>query len=117
MVFGDGDVEPAFGVRGGGDGSLNSIALQYPDGSRKSSRCLDLITGVPHGTVYHQQAGGGGGYGDPRKRPPAVVAQEVRNGIISLRAARELYGVVVDPDTHVVDEEATRQLRKQSYGF
>ncbi len=112
VVFGDGDVEPAFGVRGGGDGSLNSIALQYPDGSRKSSRCLDLITGVPHGTVYHQQAGGGGGYGDPRKRPVTLVAQEVRNGIISLQAARELYGVVVDPGTYVVDEEATRQLRK-----
>ena len=117
VVFGDGDVEPAFGVRGGGNGSLNSIALQYPDGSRKSARCLDLITGVPSGTVYHQQAGGGGGYGDPRKRPVTLVAQEVRNGIISLQAARELYGVIVDPDTYVVDEEATRQLRKQSYGF
>ncbi|MEK7731733.1 MAG: hydantoinase B/oxoprolinase family protein, partial [Planctomycetota bacterium] len=32
VIFGDGDVEPAFGLFGGGSGSLNSIKLRYPDG-------------------------------------------------------------------------------------
>ena len=30
--FGDGDVEPAFGLEGGGEGTLNFIELEFPDG-------------------------------------------------------------------------------------
>jgi N-methylhydantoinase B len=53
----------------------------------------DLITGVPKGTVYHQQAGGGGGYGDPRERDRAQLRDEVRDGVVSAQAARALYGL------------------------
>jgi N-methylhydantoinase B len=56
-------------------------------------RNKDLITGVPKGTVYHQVASGGGGYGDPVKRDRQVLAEEVRNGVISPEAARRLYGM------------------------
>ncbi len=93
VVFGDGDVEPAFGLFGGGDGGLNSIKLRYPDGTEKLPASLDLITGVRKGSVYHQKAGGGGGYGDPKKRPRELVASEVRNQVISVAAAQELYGM------------------------
>ncbi|MEE9263743.1 MAG: hydantoinase B/oxoprolinase family protein [Vicinamibacteria bacterium] len=92
VVFGDGDVEPAFGLHGGGNGSLNSIELRYPDGSSKTPDSLDLIREVPAGTVYHQRAGGGGGYGDPRKRPAELVAKDVKNGVISKKVAEEIYG-------------------------
>jgi N-methylhydantoinase B len=113
VIFGDGDVEPAFGLLGGGDGSLNSIKLRYPDGKEHVPRCLDLITGVPKLTRYHQHAGGGGGYGDPRLRPMELVAREVRNGVISVRAARDTYGVVVDERTLDLDKEATAVLREK----
>ena len=93
VTFGDGDFEPAFGMFGGGDGTLNSIALNYPDGERLVPRNKDLIKHVPKGTIYHQFAGGGGGYGDPRKRSRQVVAREVRNGVISRDAARDTYGL------------------------
>ncbi|MHC4429953.1 MAG: hydantoinase B/oxoprolinase family protein [Planctomycetota bacterium] len=76
VTFGDGDVEPAFGLLGGGPGGLNKIELVFPDG----------------GTLYVQHAGGGGGYGDPRARAVEKVREEVRNGVISNRAAREIYG-------------------------
>lgn len=111
VVFGDGDVEPAFGVAGGGSGSLNSVRLRYPDGREYVARSLDLITGVPRGTIYHQLAGGGGGYGDPKKRPAELVAREVRNGIISPQAARDIYGVVVDQQTWTVNRDETARLR------
>jgi N-methylhydantoinase B len=113
VVFGDGDVEPAFGLEGGGNGSLNSIKLRYPDGKEHRSLSLDLITGVPKGSVYHQLAGGGGGYGDPKNRPAELVANEVRNGIISVQAARDAYGVVVDESTFEIDEDATLSLREE----
>jgi N-methylhydantoinase B len=93
VTFGDGDFEPAFGLFGGGDGTLNFIRLTYPDGRTVAPKNKDLITGVPKGTVYHQQAGGGGGYGDPRKRDRDLLREEVRNGIVSRATARDVYGL------------------------
>ncbi|MHC4449124.1 MAG: hydantoinase B/oxoprolinase family protein [Planctomycetota bacterium] len=99
VTFGDGDIEPAFGVNGGKDSTLNSIELHYPDGEVHRPTTKDLVEDVPAGTIYIQQAGGGGGYGSPRKRPPETVRREVEDGIISVEAARELYGINVDPET------------------
>ncbi len=96
VTFGDGDFEPAFGLFGGGSGTLNFIRLTYPDGRTIAPKNKDLITGVPKGTIYHQQAGGGGGYGDPKLRERARLAEEVKNGIISREAARDVYGLA-DP--------------------
>jgi N-methylhydantoinase B len=93
VTFGDGDFEPAFGLFGGSDGTLNFIRLTYPDGREVVPKNKDLITGVPKGTVYHQQAGGGGGYGDPRERDRAQLRDEVRDGVVSAQAARALYGL------------------------
>lgn len=36
----------------------------------------------------------------------------MRNGIISVKSAREDYGVVIDPVTFTVDPKATEALRK-----
>ncbi|TRZ56192.1 MAG: hydantoinase B/oxoprolinase family protein [Rhodocyclaceae bacterium] len=93
VTFGDGDFEPAFGLFGGGNAGLNFIRLRYPDGHTVVPRNKDLITGVPKGTVYHQVASGGGGYGDPKKRDRKLLAEEVRNGVISPAKAKELYGL------------------------
>jgi len=111
VVFGDGDVEPAFGLHGGRDGSLNWIKLRYPDGTDYATKSLDLVTGVPKGTIYHQLAGGGGGYGLPHDRSKELVAAEARNGAISAKVAQDVYGVVVNDETFEIDEEATAQLR------
>ena len=93
VTFGDGDFEPAFGLFGGGPGTLNFIRLTYPDGSVRTPRNKDLIAGVPKGTRYHQQAGGGGGYGDPKRRDRAKLKEEIRDGVISEDAARRQYGL------------------------
>ncbi|MCP4184146.1 MAG: hydantoinase B/oxoprolinase family protein [Hyphomicrobiales bacterium] len=93
VTFGDGDFEPAFGLFGGGEGTLNSITLTYPDGTKQVPNNKDLIAGVPKGTLFHQLAGGGGGYGDPLKRDRELLRQEIRNGVISSEAARRDYGL------------------------
>jgi N-methylhydantoinase B len=93
VTFGDGDFEPAFGLFGGGSGTLNSIRLTYPDGKTVVPRNKDLIANVPKGTIYHQEAGGGGGYGDPHKRDRNKLRQEVRDGVISPAAAQKVYGL------------------------
>jgi len=112
VAFGDGDVEPAFGLFGGRNGTLNKIELHYPDGMVYKTTSKDLVEDVPEGTILFQQAGGGGGYGLPYLRDPAKVAQEVKNGVISLERAKEDYGVVIDPETFEVKFEETEDLRK-----
>ncbi len=113
VTFGDGDVEPAFGLFGGADASLNRIELRYEDGSVYKTTTKDLVEDVPAGTILYQQAGGGGGYGSPLKRDAKKVAGEVKNGIISPEKAREVYGVVVRRDDFTIDKEQTGKLRKE----
>jgi N-methylhydantoinase B len=54
---------------------------------------------------------GGGGFGDPLDRRPEEVRDDVVKGVVSRKAARELYGVVLGPDGEGVDEAATNALR------
>jgi N-methylhydantoinase B len=111
VTFGEGDVERPLGSRGGGPGTLNVMSLTYPDGTVYKPTTKDLVNGVPAGTRYYQEAGGGGGCGDPKRRPAALVLEDVRNSKVSAAKAREDYGVAVDLETMAVDEEETSRLR------
>lgn len=113
VAFGDGIEEGAraFGLFGGGFGSINRAELRSPDGSVRVAKSKQILRDIPTGTVLNQQAGGGGGYGNPFDRPAELVAEEVRNEIISIAGAARDYGVVVDPDTFDVDEHQTENLR------
>lgn len=96
-VFGDGGKEEnaAPGILGGTSGKANHVILEYPNGETYQSKTKDLISDIPAGTVYKQLAGGGGGYGDPKKRPVELVAQEVKYGYISEEVAEKHYGVKI----------------------
>lgn len=61
------------------------------------------------GEVLYMHWQGGGGYGDPLRREPASVAQDVVNGKVTIDGARVNYGVVVDGEQ--VDEAGTVDLR------
>ena len=58
------------------------------------------------------QTPGSGGYGNPFKRRPEYVLEDVLNEKVSAENARTLYGVVINMDTKTVDEAATAALRK-----
>ncbi len=66
---------------------------------------------VPAGERLYLNLPGGGGFGDPRRRDPGSVAEDLRHGLVSPEAAVERYGVVLTADGGV-DREATRALRK-----
>jgi N-methylhydantoinase B/oxoprolinase/acetone carboxylase alpha subunit len=53
----------------------------------------------------------GGGYGDPLEREPERVLNDVEAGIVSREEAQEIYGVVIDGATPVLDIAATQKLR------
>ena len=100
-------LEPAWGARGGRDGSVSAVEAIRADGTVESlsMRRAD----VESGDVVRVRSGSGGGWGDPLRRDPDAVAADVRNGFVTLDGAREIYGVVVDPDDFAVVELSPRR--------
>jgi N-methylhydantoinase B len=73
----------------------------------------EIETIISPGDVYYMCWQAGGGYGDPILRDPALVERDVREFKVSLPAARDLYGVVIDPSSLQVDAAATEARRQQ----
>jgi len=61
--------------------------------------------------LFEFSAPGGGGFGDPLKREPSAVLQDVKQGYVSLELARDIYGVVIAPEKPEVDLNETGRLR------
>jgi N-methylhydantoinase B len=103
-----------WGLDGGLEGAGNQVSIRL-GGKWKEDfpNAKVLVAQLAGGDAYRMRSGGGGGYGDPRERPAADVAEDVRQGYVSAKAAKELYGVVVDAVTGVVDEKETRRLRER----
>ena len=114
ITFGDGIEEEAraFGLFGGTKGSANRITLTYPGGTVRSPKAKEIVRGIPRGAGFFEHAGGGGGYGDPAMRPAELVVRDVKNGVVSVEAARKIYRVVIDPGTLELDGKATESLRR-----
>lgn len=68
---------------------------------------------VKRGDVLIKLSSGGAGVGDPRERPIDAVVRDVRDEMVSVEAAKRIYGVVLDPETFDVDVKATEKLRSQ----
>ena len=115
IAFGDGVEEDAraFGLFGGKPGSINAIEIGYPDGATIRPKAKAIIRNIPRGAVFRQRAGGGGGYGDPHERDEELVLADVLDGVLSVQAARNDYGVAIDPVSLVLDKSATRRLRSR----
>lgn len=69
-----------------------------------------FATSLSAQTRFHHRMAGGGGWGDPLDREPAAVAADVKADKVSVEAAREAYGVVVNGDGSA-DEAGTAALR------
>jgi N-methylhydantoinase B len=113
VVFGDGvdDETRAFGLFGGGVGSINEMEFRFPDGDCYQPKSKEIVSELPNGTIMRQVAGGGGGYGQAYQRPAERVVKEVRNGTLSLKKAKEVYGIAIDPTTLDMNQPETERLR------
>ena len=105
----DGDEVQGFGALGG-DPSPNSRTYIRRRGEEirvKPHRLVEIKTG----DTIVKHSSGGAGVGDPGERDPEMVREDVVNELVSLQAAREVYRVVLEPQTLAIDAGATRALR------
>jgi N-methylhydantoinase B len=92
VVFGRHRIPP-WGVAGGRDGSVNAIEVVPADGGpvRRFGKAASLA--LRRGDLVRLMTGTGGGHGHPRERDRALVREDLANGLITERDAREVYGM------------------------
>ncbi len=104
---------PPFGLRGGRGGVPAEISRDSKVLTREEkvqfSSALPLSNSEM--TVGFDTAAGGG-YGSPLSRPVIHVQADVRDGLVSLMEAQEVYGVIMDPETLEADLPATQARRR-----
>lgn len=98
-------------MMGGEPGSPNVVEVHHRDGRKVVGSTYSQYP-LEQGDLVRLITGGGAGFGDPLERDPALVWADVLDEVISPEVARDKYGVVIDPQTGKVDEEATAALRR-----
>jgi N-methylhydantoinase B len=105
-------IVPPWGMEGGGPGTLNCIEVLRGEETlhriRKTVACK-----LQKDDVVRIKTGAGGGWGEPLERDPALVAEDVKAGLISPQEAESVYGVVIGPEKKEANEPATISLRER----
>lgn len=100
--------EAPYGLAGGGEGE----AARYTVAGGALPEAKAMVT-VPAGGEVVMELPGGGGFGDPRRRRPEHVLEDVENGLVTPARARQDYAVAVRAENggFAVDPEGTARLR------
>lgn len=117
VSFGEGRFEPALGARGAVSArpELKVGRIEISDGTATVQTVKkNAIFTVKSGQRIASYNPGGGGWGPAHERDPAAVLRDVCNGLVSIEAARDEYGVAIDPATLALDEAGTRALRAET---
>lgn len=100
---------PAPGIAGGRAGAVGKLSTNNgADVQPKLSAVL------PADTVFTLEMPGGGGFGPPIERSPEHVLADVKAGYVSVAAAKEHYGVVIDDKRWSIDAAATATIRQSA---
>lgn len=99
---------PPAGVRGGtAAGRADALRLGV-DGESTPAPLVGSVVLQPGERIVSIHSGGGG-YGDPADRDTERVREDVAEGLVSPRRAREVYGFDVDTGTrHLIDDVGLR---------
>lgn len=89
-VIGDREKFKPWGVDGGGDAAGCDFYALTADGKRPLG--TKTVTKLKAGDLLSINTAGGGGYGDPKRRPRALIERDVADGKIAPERARAEYG-------------------------
>ncbi len=74
--------------------------MQLKRSGKVEVKRTNIMETIQPGDTVTNMNPGGGGYGNPFERPVDKVVWDVKNGLVSIRGAKEDYGVVItDPET------------------
>jgi N-methylhydantoinase B len=99
----------------GGMGGASSESIINPD--TENHHIGKATMRIKKGDVYRLITSGGGGWGDPLERDPKLVLKDVRDDKVSVKRARETYGVVIQEPDMEVDMAETLKLRETMRGI
>ncbi|HEX6079327.1 MAG TPA: hydantoinase B/oxoprolinase family protein [Methylomirabilota bacterium] len=111
-ILSDKALHAPWGLFGGAEARPARYVLN-PDAAGARELPSKITFQMAPGDVVSVQTPGGGGAEAPLERDPARVAADVAQGKISVERALSVYGVVVDPVSHVLDEAATIAARTE----
>ncbi len=103
---------PTWGVAGGMGGGISRVVQNPGTPEEKEIRPFSDDNVWKRGDLVRIYTAGGGGWGDPLERDVAMVLDDVLDGFVSVEAARDSYGVVIDLEAQRADESATEVQRK-----
>ena len=83
---------PAFGLAGGGPGAPSSVSIQRADGTDEACPSK-FLTVVNAGDVLKVRLAGAGGHGAPEQRGRERVLNDIAEGKITPKHARDAYGI------------------------
>jgi N-methylhydantoinase B len=98
------------GQAGGSPTPLNKAYIVH-DGKPEPIRDPRGRTPIKQGDHFGIMSGGGAGVGPAEERDPEAVLTDVRNELVSVRMARDVYKVAIDPAPLRINKEETERLR------
>ena len=110
-VEGDGQKHRPWGFAGGEDGYPGELTMQTSAGASRALPSKVPYQKVGPGDRPITYGPSGGGYGDPFRRDPAAVLDNVLDGLFSPELARGHYGVAIVDGA--VDAATTEKLRRR----
>ena len=116
--FCDRERSVVWGIEGGLPARPHGLWMESEGESAKFLGAIFSDVPVAPGTRFRRGTSGGGGYGDPLKRDPKRVLEDVIDDYVSVDRALKDYGVVIevideDLAEYRVDEAATVSARRE----
>jgi N-methylhydantoinase B len=100
-----------WGLNGGLEAAGNAVVLRANGEWKEDYPNAKLLTArISEGDAFAVRSGGGGGFGHPYQRPAETVADDVRQGYVSVESAERDYGVICDASGNL-DAAATEKIR------
>jgi N-methylhydantoinase B len=100
----------SYGTNGGTRGTTSTVTLTPVGGKTYNCPTYGVIDIEP--SRLELISGGGGGWGDPLERDADRVLRDVSDEVVSVEAAHDVYGVVLDASRTSVDGQQTDARRQ-----
>ena len=110
QVRADRQTHRPYGLGGGGPGEFGRNILDPGLNTEEKLRSKITMT-LRRGQIFRHQLPGAGGHGDALSRDLALVAKDLRDGLVTIEGAARDYGVIAAGDPPVIDVPATEARR------